>query len=142
MSDPTAVPFRPNASTFNSVALPGSVSFRFNVAPASTARFEAEAGGKTLAIAFHDYLGDFSLDGQDPDTIAAINLNSGSHLFNRSEALVVGGLDLRGGAALSATMAAAILSNSSGGWDRSGANSGITGNFLFGASGAAGIVIA
>lgn len=141
MSDPTAVPFRPNASTFNGVDLPGSVSFRFGIAPGNTARFESEAGGKTLAIAFHEFLGDFSLDGVDPGTIAAINLASGSHLFNSSDSLVIGALDLRGGSALSATMAAAIISNSSGGWDRSGPNSGITGNFLFGASGAAGIVI-
>ncbi len=142
MSDPTFVPFRPNTCTFNAVAMKGAAAFRYNVAPANTARFDGESGGQTLAIAYHEYLGDFSLDGQDPVSVAAIDLAAATTAkLNSSAALSVSGLDLRGGGLITAAIASAIVSNVSGGWDRSGANSNISGNFLLGSDGATGILI-
>lgn len=142
MSDPTFVPFRPNTCTFNSVAMKGASAFRFGVSPGNTARHEAEAGGQTLAIAFHEYLGDFSLDGQDPASIAAIDLAAATTAkLNSAAALSIKGLDLKGGGLITAAIASAIVSNLSGGWDRSGPSSNISGNFLLGVDGAAGILI-
>lgn len=103
MATATSNPIRPYTGTYNSQALFSVTDFRTTCAAGSVVQLADEAGEQIAAIKSFDYIAQFTVGTEDPENAGLIDLNDGSIKFDASASLVINFLDLKGGAAISAT---------------------------------------